>query len=219
MKSIKAIFLFLIFLFFVQVLLTGINILQNGGRTWDGRSPDAILGVPAGEATVEDVENLSKADLMQLFFATAAPEFTSMWGEYRARMVPTGVQAFVNEAYAHYVMGPGHWEAKAFFPFHARKGWGYNLFRLEGNDLPKTLRTMKMDTSVGPSRFDGKDSFHLVYAAYNDGLNHTMRDEIRKINERLFIGVGCLAWNLDTMNPAFFLLHGDPEPWIGPDDE
>ena len=39
MKSIKALFLFLIFLLFVQVLLTGINILQNGGRTWDGRSP------------------------------------------------------------------------------------------------------------------------------------------------------------------------------------
>lgn len=219
MKSIKAIFLFLIFLLFVHVLLTSINILQNGGRTWNGRSIDAILGVPAEKATAADVENLSKADMMQLFFAASAPEFTTLWGEYRARMVPAGVQAFINEAYAHYVMGPGRWEAKAFFPFGERKGWGYNVFTVRGNDLSETIRTMKMDTYVGPSRFDGGDSFHLVYAAYNDGLNHTMRDEIRKINERLFIGVGCLAWNLDTMNPAFFLLYGEPEPWIGPDGE
>jgi hypothetical protein len=78
---------------------------------------------------------------------------------------------------------------------------------------------MKMDTFIGPSRFDGKPSFHLVYAAHNRGLNHSMRDEIRRINDRLWLGMGCLAWDLDTLNPTPFLLYGAPAPWVGLDKE
>ena len=78
---------------------------------------------------------------------------------------------------------------------------------------------MKMDTFIGRSRFDEKDSFHLVYEAYNRGRNHSMRDEIRRINDKLFIAVGCLKWNLDTLNPSPFILLGEPEPWVGPDEK
>ena len=78
---------------------------------------------------------------------------------------------------------------------------------------------MKMDTYTGKSRFDNKDSFHLVYAAYNKGRNYSMRDEIRRINDKLFIAMGCLKWNLDTFNPSPFILFGEPASWVGPDSK
>jgi hypothetical protein len=186
MKILKRAFIVIIVFIFLNILLTMINVLQNGSREWDGRSMNEILGVPAEEVTINDIEKLSKSDVMQLF-------------------------------YAHHLMGPGHWEGKAFFPFEKEKGWGYNLFTEKENGKSRIARTMKMDTFVGKSRFDDKESFHLVYKAYNEGRNHSMRDEIRKINDGLLIGFGCIAWNLGTLNPTPFILYGEPSKWVGPD--
>jgi len=201
----------------IQILLTAVNIIQNGFRGADGRTTDEILGIPSREARLEDVERLSKSEVMQLFFAAKAPEFAEMKGEYRAKLLPVGVMFFANNFYAHHLMGPGHWDRKAFFPFEKDKGWGYNLFSKGKGEDKRIIRTMKMDTFVGRSMFDKTDSFHLVYAAHNRGRNHSMHDEIRKINDRLFIAMGCLAWNLGALNPSPFVLYGEPDNWVGPD--
>lgn len=202
----------------LPILLTVINVMQNGPGGWDGRSLDDILGVPAEKASPEDVEKLSKSDVMQLFYAADTPEFTKMNGEYKARLVSVGILSFVNDYYAHHLMGPGHWEAKAFSPFEKDKGWGYNLFTVGKDADSGIVRTMKMDTSVGRSRFDEKDSFHLVYKAHNKGRNNSMRDEVRKINDRLFLGLGYVTWSLGKLNPSFFLLYGEADQWVGPDE-
>jgi hypothetical protein len=201
----------------IALAFTAINVLQNGKRKWDGRGVEQILGKPARDATPEDIDGLSKRDVMQLFYAAEAPGLASMKGEYRARLVPVGVAAIANHLYAHRLMGPGHWEAKAFYPFGDDRAWGYNIFTSGKGARARQIRTMKMDTFVGRSRFDEKDSFHLVYAAHSKGRNRSMRDEIRKINDGLFIAVGCLGWNLDTLNPCPFVLYGEPAPWKGPD--
>jgi len=201
----------------LSVMVPLINVLQNGFGGWDGRSMDEILGVPAEKASPIDVEKLSKSDVMQLFYAADTPEFSNMKGEYKAKLVSVGILSFVNDYYAHHWMGPGHWEAKAFSPLEKDKGWGYNLFTVEEDADSGIVRTMKMDTSVGRSRFDEKDSFHLVYKMYNRGRNSSMRDEIRKINKKLFLGLGYVSWSLGKLNPSFFLLYGEPDPWVGPD--
>ena len=202
----------------ISVLLAAINVMQNGFGGWDGSSMDEILGVPAENATPEDLQKLSKSEVMQLFYAADTPEFTGTKGEYRAKMLSIGILSFIGDYYAHHLMGPGHWEAKAFFPFEKDKGWGYNLFTVKKDGDSGIVRTMKMDTSVGKSRFDEKDSFHLIYKAYNKGRNNSMRDEIRKINDKLYIGLGYVSWNLGKLNPSSFLLYGDPDQWIGPDE-
>jgi len=200
----------------LQVSVVAINILQNGSQEWDDRSISEILGKAAERATAADIDKLSKSDVLQLFYAAEAPRFSEMKGEFKAKLVKTGLMYPMNYFYAHTLMGPGHWEAKAFFPFEDEKGWGYNLFSKVENGNSVFKRIMKMHTHIGPSRFDNKDSFHLVYAAYNGGLNHSMRDEIRKINETLYLGFGCLAWSLDMMNPCPFVLYGNPSEWVGP---
>jgi hypothetical protein len=213
----KSVLIGIVVVITLSIVLTVINVMQNGFGGWDGRSMDDILGAPAQEASPEDVEKLSKSDVMQLFYAADTPEFTKVKGEYKAKLVPVGVLFLVNDYYAHHLMGPGHWEAKAFSPFEKDKGSGYNLFTVGKGADSRIVRTMRMDTSVGRSRFDEKDSFHLVYKAYNKGRNNSMRDEIRKINDRLFIGLGYVAWSLGKLNPSFFLLYGEADEWVGPD--
>mgnify|MGYP006303266749 CR=1 FL=1 len=177
-----------------------------------------LLGTPPETATAADIDRFSPAGLRQLFHAATAPELAEMKGEYPARLVRTGLLYPLNFVYAHTLMGPGYWEAKAFWPETETRGWGYNRFRRRKKEGGVICRVMKMDTQVGPSRFDDKDSFHLVYAAHNRGRNHSMRDEIRRIHPTLYLGFGCLAWALDRRNPVPFLLHGEPASWVGPDN-
>ena len=199
------------------ILLQVVNVLQNGPRRWDGRSVSEILGVPAEHATLEDIQRLSKADSLQLFYAAAAPTLGEMRGECRAKVLRKGVLAFASEFYVHHVMGPGHWEAKAFLPAEETKGWGHNVFTVKHGEESRTVRCLKFDTFVGKSRLDGKDSFRIEHSAHNRGPNAAMRDEIRKINPGLFVGMGCLGWNWGTLNPVHFALHGKPGEWVGPD--
>ena len=97
MKILKKALTVIIVIILLYVLLTIIHILQNGSREWDGRSMVDILGVPAEQATIKDIEKLSKSDVMQLFYAAVAPEFTYMKGEYRAKLICVGMLAAVND--------------------------------------------------------------------------------------------------------------------------
>lgn len=217
MKAIKWILIVLGAVLVCNILLTGVNILQKGGA-YKGASVADILGVPVEKATAADIERLDKAAVFQLFYAAKAPAFTAMKGEYRAQTLSVGIMAAGADFFTHHFFGPGHWEGKAFFPFEKEKGWGYNLFKIAGPDGKEALaRTRKMNTFVGPSLIDGKPSFHLDYSPYNGGAVHSMRDEIRVINERLYIGMGHMALGGGSINPAPFLLIGPPEKWIGLD--
>ena len=59
-KRIACVFAVLVLL---NLLITGINILQNGIGGWDGRSMQQILGVPPQLATLENVQGLSKSEV------------------------------------------------------------------------------------------------------------------------------------------------------------
>jgi len=204
-------------LLFFNIVLTGINILQKGG-VYDGRSIEEILGRPLSQAIPNDIEHLSKSEIMQLFYSAPAPDFSSLKGEYKAKTLPVGIMAPAADFFTHHFFGPGHWEGKAFFPFEQTKGWGYNLFSIKdvsGN--PSFARERKMDTFVGKSEIDKKDSFHLVYKAFNGGIIKSMHDEIRKINDTLYICMGYMAVGGGSINPAPFILYGEPSEWVGPD--
>jgi hypothetical protein len=72
-----------------------------------------------------------------------------------------------------------------------------------------------MNTYIGASNIDRKMSFHLDYSPYNSGLVHSMHDEIRKINDNLYIGMGYMAAGGGSINPAPFVLVGPPAVWVG----
>ena len=216
-KIMKKVVMVSAILLLFNIALTGINILQKGGAC-DGRSVEAILGRPADQAIAKDLESLSKPEIMQLFYAAPAPDFSSLQGEYKAKTLPLGIMAPAADFFTHHFFGPGHWEGKAFFPFGKDTGRGYNLFAVnddKGN--PAIARERKMDTFVGKSGIDDKDSFHLIYKPYNGGMVKSMHDEIRKINDNLYICMGYMAAGGGAINPAPFILYGQPAEWVGPD--
>jgi hypothetical protein len=198
----------------VPVGLTAINILQNGLGGYKGQPMDVILGCPAEAATVTDLARLSKAQLMQLFYAAPVPHGDDLDGEYEARLIPVGVLAGVNAVYTRKFFGPGRWIGKAFTPLKNSSESGYNLFRLGQGAV---ARTRPMRTYIGPSNIDRNQSFHLDYRPYNSGLVHGMHDEIRRINTELFLGMGCMALGGGSINPAPFAICGPAKPWVGPD--
>ncbi len=189
MKALKNILIVVGVLILVSIVVTGINIVQKGGK-YDGRSMEKILGVPPEKATIDDIKKLSKADVFQLYYAASAPSFQDFNGEYIAATVDVGIMATSAGYYTHHFFGPGRWEGKAFYPFEKNKGYGYNIFK---DAAGKIYRTRKMDTEIGLSDHDGKPAFKLNYGAYNSGTVHSMRDELRKINDNLFIGLGYMA--------------------------
>ena len=219
MKALKIVLVVVVVLVVVQLALTGINILQKGG-SYKGQSMEQILGVAPSKATVKDIEKLDKAALFQLFYAAPAPQYQEVKGEYSAKTIPVGVLAASADIFTHHFFGPGRWVGKAFFPFEKDKGWGYNIFSGKDKDGKEVLfRVRKMNTYIGKSPIDGKDSFHLDYSPHNSGTVHSMHDELRKINDNIFLGMGYMGLGGGSINPAPFLVIGPAVKWVGPDKE
>jgi len=217
MKVLRIILVVVVTLVVVQLALTGINILQKGGA-YKGQSMEQILGVDPGKASVSDIEKLDKAVLFQLFYAAPAPKFEMMKGEYSAKTLSVGVLAPSADFYTHHFFGPGHWLGKAFFPFEKDKGWGYNMFSSKNkNGQDEIFRVRKMNTYIGKSLIDGKNSFHLDYSPYNSGTVHSMHDELRKINDNIFLGMGYMWLGGGSINPTPFLIIGPAAKWVGAD--
>jgi hypothetical protein len=76
-----------------------------------------------------------------------------------------------------------------------------------------------MDTEIGTSDQDGKPAFKLNYGAYNSGTVRSMRDELRKINDNLFLGLGSMALGGGSINPAPFVVMGPAKEWVGVDKQ
>lgn len=90
-----------------------------------------------------------------------------------------------------------------------------SLFQL--HNPQRMARMMLNKTSIISSFFDGRPAFQLSYRNYNTFYTNTMTDEVRKINDNLFLGIGRLTITLGKFNPMPFALTGPPDPWIGPD--
>jgi len=194
-----------------------VNIIQAGKREPDGRSVKEILGADPEKATYEHLERLNRAETMQLFYAAKAPAFESMNGEYEAKVLSGGVLGASTANFTHHFFPTGkptlstHWEGKAFKPEGENSGWGYNLFsRKSGSDI---FRARKMRTHVGPTTIgkDGSDSFHLDYGAFNTDIVKTMHDEVRQVNDNLYICAGYMVPFGGPLNPGPFVLMGPPK--------
>ncbi|MHB8897016.1 MAG: hypothetical protein ACYC99_17830 [Candidatus Geothermincolia bacterium] len=208
----------------VSAGLTAINIIQAGQRSPDGRSIADILGKDPAQATFDDIEKLSRADKMQLFYAANAPAFGSMKGEYQGRLLSGGVLGGSTAYFTDHMFPTGtltlrtRWLGKAFNPESEDAGWGINVFTGKDEEGDQEVfYTRKMRTYLGPTTIgkDGKDSFHLDYGAFNTDLIKTMHDEVRQINENLFICAGYMAMSGGPLNPGPFTLIGPPEEFPG----
>ena len=188
--------------------------------------------------------NLTRKQLMELFSLLDAPSMSEMKGEYRAALLDSGyiINMFLARLYLHFTWG--NWQHKAFEPLGEKNGHGYNTFittqsklyenyfvavfmrivsivrsLLRSNNPQRMARIMLNKTSIVSSVFDGRPAFQLSYRDYNTFFTNTMTDEVRKVNDTLFLGIGRLTVTFDKFNPMPFVLIGPPDPWVGPDIE
>lgn len=210
----------------LMLLLNLINIVQAGGKRPDGRSMAQILGADPETATFEDVENLSRKETMQLFYAATPPANSTLNGEYQAKLSSGGILGGASAFFTHHLFPTGRftrhtrWIGKAFTSDDEEKGHGYNIFKDAPRDASeKILRLRPMRTCISRSKVgkDGKPAFYLDYHWDNKGTVHSMRDEIRQINPNLFIGAGYMGLGGGPINPAPFFLIGPPTSWVGRD--
>lgn len=203
---------------------------------------DNFLGKSLKNYVYEDLMKLNRRQLVELFLQLDAPAMSEMQGEYRAALLDNGyvIINFLGKLYLHFTWGD--WQHKAFEPLGEQHGHGYNTFittqsRLYENyflaifmkmvsiirsflrlNSPQRLaRIMLNKTSMVSSVFDGRPSFQLSYRDYNTFFTNTMTDEVRKVNDRLFLGIGRLTITFGKYNPMPFVLMGPPDPWVGSD--
>lgn len=192
----------------------------------------------------EDLMKLSRKQIMNLFRQLDAPAMPEMKGEYRAALLDSGyiINILLAKLYLHFTWGD--WQHKAFEPLGESNGHGYNtfittqsklcenyfaaifmkivsvvrsFFRL--NNPQRMARIMLNKTSIVSSVFDGRPAFQLSYRDYNTFFTNTMTDEVRKVNDKLYLGIGRLTVTFGKFNPMPFVLIGPPDPWVGPEME
>jgi hypothetical protein len=203
-----------------------------------------FMGKDLKDFGYEDLMKLNRKQIMEMFSLLDAPAMSEMKGEYRAALLDSGyvINIFLAKLYLHFTWGD--WQHKAFEPLGETYGHGYNtfvttqpklyenyfvascmkmlsivrsLFRL--NNPQRLARIMLNKTAIVSSVFDGRPSFQLSYRDYNTFYTDTMTDEVRKVNDKLFLCIGRLTITFDKFNPMPFMMIGPPDPWVGPDIE
>ncbi|MFP4476617.1 MAG: hypothetical protein ACLFOY_13755 [Desulfatibacillaceae bacterium] len=162
---------------------------------------------------VPELFNMPRRRIMDLWLSLDPPNFEEMDGEYAAHLLDQGdrfTNIFSNSMLSLPVLH-GLWLGKAFTPADGYPGHGYNMFRSMGN----VVRKYRMKTGIVPSRFDSRPCFELHYATYRNlcGFVH-MVDEVRKVGNGLYLGIGTWGFTEKQRNiPLPFLLTGPMTPF------
>lgn len=105
----------------------------------------------------------------------------------------------------------GYWLGKAYRKTGPNQGEGYNRWRLPGG---RVVRNMRFTTEIGPSLIDGKPALLMYYGAFNSDYT-TFVDEIRKLDNCIYLGVGSLPNEQGHREPEHFVLVGPTDDWVG----
>lgn len=156
------------------------------------------------DLNVKQLQQLSYAEICKLFRTLSAPKLEQMQGEYRALMLaqPNWLSQKLGDLlHTDYV----NWQSKAFRPVSSTEGRGYNFFM--GKRGAEQLYPMK--TLIAPSRYDQKPAYTLVYAAFDSLCGRiNMVDEIRQINDTLYLGMGTWGFSAKQRRVGYpFLLQ------------
>lgn len=161
----------------------------------------------AGQGKTVVVEDLSPAEAVELYKTLPAPSMQEMNGEFSGEMLsfPTlYTRIFWNVASKNPIY-PGIWQGKSFRQTGPNAGRGYNsVWRVFAGKVDM----WPMLTTIGPSYFDGKPSFQLVYRAFDHyaGEIH-MLDEVRRLPDGRYLGIGRTGTSTEERRmPMPFLL-------------
>ena len=105
----------------------------------------------------------------------------------------------------------GFWLGKAYRKTGDNEGEGYNRHRLPGGRI---VHSNRFTTEIGPSLIDGKPSLLMYYGAFNKA-RPSFVDEIRKLDDYIYLGVGSVLSEEGKRNLGHFALTGPTDEWVG----
>ena len=163
------------------------------------------------------VLSLSSQQVRELWNHAPAAPMSELNGHYMGLVPNHGdAQAQLSlEAFMYDENSPrGYWLGKAYKPTSATEGIGYNRWRLPGG---KVVRNLRFATRMGESLIDGKPALLMYYGTYNPDT--TLVDEIRKLNQYVYLGLGSTATeDGGRSEPGHFILVGPTDEWVGVSD-
>ncbi len=177
------------------------------------------ISAPRSGLKIEDITAMKQHELMKLFLTLPAPSIQELQGEYRGTLLDLGFFRFIKKILAYFALSSdflnGKWLGKGFTALSDNEGHGYNSYRKAG----KVRHILPMKTYMAKSRYDGKRAFILDYTTYRSSARFiNMVDEVRKINDTLYLGIGTWGYSgWQRRVPFFFALSGPPIKYIGPD--
>jgi hypothetical protein len=167
--------------------------------------------------TIDDLKALKQDRLMELYQTIPCPTMREMEGEFRGYLLNTGKLWLIKKPLAHFglnsLLNQGKWLGKGFTMISESEGHGYNSYERFG----KTRHVFPMKTKIAKSVFDGKDDFELDYTAYHSGAGFiNMIDEVRRVNDDLYLGIGMWGYfKRQRRIPFFFALAGPRTAYAG----
>jgi hypothetical protein len=171
--------------------------------------------------TIEKVMALGREEVIELWKTLPAPDFEELTGEYTGH-VPDGgdekLRAQVAKVMFNESSALGFWLGKAYKALSPTKGEGYNCWRKPGD---RVVRNLRFGTEAGTSLIDGKPALIMRYGDFkNPSGDADLTDEIRKLDDGLYLGVGTTATPDGKRSPpGHFALSGPIGRWLGVDDE
>ena len=181
---------------------------------------ELIINAGIQDWAIKDLLILNQDKLMQLFLKLPCPSMQDMQGEFRGDILDTGRFWLIKDICVHWALNSnfncGRWLGKGFAKDSDSEGHGYNSYLRFG----KISHIYPMKTKIAKSIFDGKDQFELDYTVFNSGSGLiNMVDEVRKINDNLYLGIGTWGYfKWQRRIPWFFALSGPRGRYAGVDE-
>jgi hypothetical protein len=157
------------------------------------------------EITAVSLTKMSHQQLLHLFKTLDAPSINEMHGEYRATLLKQ--PGFIATLSGYIINNPIlNWQTKSFRPVSEDQGRGYNTFLRKNRIIQK----FPMQTVIAHSRYDAKPVYQLIYKSFHSlCADINMVDEVRKINEHLYLGIGTWGFSEKQQHIAYpFMLEG-----------
>lgn len=164
--------------------------------------------------SVERLLSMTKEETIELWKTLPAVSLEELQGHFTG-IIPNCGDPQRQAAATEYMYDEnsvrGYWLGKAYRKTGPNEGEGYNRWRLPGGKIERRSRFI---TEVGNSFFDGKPSLLMYYGAYRADAPSFV-DEIRKLEDYIYLGVGSILDAEGKRSPGHFILTGPTDEWIG----
>ena len=169
-----------------------------------------------GAWTMEQLLALDHESTVALWKTLPAAGMTELNGHYQGVVPNAGDlkrQASTSDFMYNEDSPRGYWLGKAYRPLTETEGEGYNRWRFPSG---KIVRNGRFATRTGPSLIDGQPAYIMDDSAFN---GTTLVDEIRKLDEGIYLGVGTTATGDGGRSaPGHFALVGPTDEWVGAEE-